>query len=86
MVLIGENGAGKSTTIKAILNLIDKEKGEIKIFGLDYQKEERKIKENIGVVLDDSFLSEYINPNDVHKMMKNYILSILKILNYRKIR
>lgn len=71
MGLIGENGAGKSTTIKAILNLIDKEKGEIKIFGLDYQKEERKIKEDIGVVLDDSFLSEYLNPNDVHKMMKN---------------
>lgn len=71
MGLIGENGAGKSTTIKAILNLIHPQKGEIKILGLDYQKEERKIKEEIGVVLDDSFLSEYLNPNDIHKMMKN---------------
>lgn len=71
MGLIGENGAGKSTTIKSMLNLIGKEKGEIKIFGLAYQKEERKIKEEIGVVLDDSFLSEYLKPIDIHKIMKN---------------
>lgn len=72
MGLIGENGAGKSTTIKAILNVIDKEEGEIKIFGLDNQKEEKKIKEDIGVVLDDSFLSEYLNPTDINKIMKNF--------------
>lgn len=71
MGLIGENGAGKSTTIKAILNLINIEDGKIEIFGLDYKKEERKIKENIGVVLDDSFLSEYLNATDIHKIMKN---------------
>lgn len=71
MGLIGENGAGKSTTIKAILNLINTSKGEIKIFGLDNKTEETKIKEDIGVVLDDSFLSEYLNPNDINKIMKN---------------
>ncbi len=70
MGIIGENGAGKSTTIKSILNLIQADKGEIKIFGLDYQKNETKIKEDIGVVLDDSFLSEYLTPNDINKMMK----------------
>lgn len=71
MGLIGENGAGKSTTIKAILNLINTEDGKIEIFGLDHKKEERTIKENIGVVLDDSFLSEYLNATDIHKIMKN---------------
>ena len=68
MGLIGENGAGKSTTIKAILNCIQYE-GEIKIFGLDNQKEEKIIKQEIGVVLDNSFLSEYLNPTDINKMM-----------------
>ena len=72
MGLIGENGAGKTTTIKAILNIINTDSGEIKIFGLDNKKEEKKIKEDIGVVLDDSFLSEYLNPMDINKIMKNF--------------
>ena len=72
MGLIGENGAGKTTTIKAILNIINTDSGEIKIFGLDNKKEEKKIKQDIGVVLDDSFLSEYLNPMDINKIMKNF--------------
>lgn len=71
MGFIGENGAGKTTTIKAILNLINPTSGEIKIFGLDNKKEEEKIKEDIGVVLDDSFLSEYLDAEDINKIMKN---------------
>lgn len=71
MGLIGENGAGKSTTIKAILNVINRDSGEIKIFGLDNKENEKQIKEDIGVVLDDSFLSEYLNPTDINKIMKN---------------
>lgn len=72
MGIIGENGAGKSTTIKAILNIINKDQGEIKIFGKDHQVNEKEIKEQIGVVLDDSFLSEYLNPVDINKIMKNF--------------
>ena len=71
MGLIGENGAGKSTTIKSILNIINRDSGEIKIFGLDNKIDERKMKEDIGVVLDDSFFSEYLNPTDLNKIMKN---------------
>lgn len=71
MGFIGENGAGKSTTIKAILNIIKKDTGEVKIFNLDNIKDEKKIKEDIGVVLDDSFLSEYLNVTDINKIMKN---------------
>lgn len=71
MGLIGENGAGKSTTIKAILNVINRDGGEVKIFGLDNLQNEKKIKEDIGVVLDDSFFSEYLNPTDINKIMKN---------------
>ena len=71
MGLIGENGAGKSTTIKAILNVIYPDCGEITIFGMSNQQNEKQIKEDIGVVLDDSFLSEYLNPNDLNQIMKN---------------
>ena len=71
MGFIGENGAGKTTTIKSILNIIKRDSGKIKIFGLDNIENEREIKEDIGVVLDDSFLSEYLNPKDINKIMKN---------------
>ena len=53
MGLIGENGAGKTTTIKSILNLTKVDSGEVKIFGLNIKEDEKKIKEDIGVVLDD---------------------------------
>ncbi|MFQ6942924.1 MAG: ABC transporter ATP-binding protein [Clostridia bacterium] len=70
MGLIGENGAGKTTTIKSILNLIKIDKGEIKIFGLILKKMKGIIKEDIGVVLDDGFFSEYLNPADINKIMR----------------
>lgn len=69
--ILGENGAGKTTTIKAILNLISIDNGNITIFGLDNIKCERKVKENIGVVLDDSFLPGYYDALDINKLMKN---------------
>ena len=71
MGLIGENGAGKSTTIKSILNTIHFDSGEISIFGEDSKTAKREIKEDIGVVLDDSFLSEYLTPKDINVIMKN---------------
>ena len=71
MGFVGENGAGKTTTIKAILNLIKKDSGEIKIFESKLEDNEKEIKENIGVLLDDSFLSEYLSPVDLNKIMKN---------------
>ena len=70
MGLIGENGAGKTTTIKSILNLIKIDNGEIKIFGLNIKENEKKIKEYIGVVLDDCFFSEYLTPTDINKIMR----------------
>ena len=69
MGLIGENGAGKTTTIKAILDIIKSYSGEIKIFGLDNRQDERKIKEDIGVVLDDMFFPEILTPNDINNTM-----------------
>ena len=69
--LIGENGAGKTTTLKAILNMINVT-GEIKIFGKDNKKHEKEIKEELGIVLDDSFLSEYLTAKQTNKVMKQF--------------
>lgn len=69
--LIGENGAGKTTLIKSILNIIKIDTGNIKIFDKDYKKEEKKIKEDIGVVLDNMFFPEILNAKDINNSMKN---------------
>lgn len=69
--LIGENGAGKTTIIRSVLNMIPKSDGEIKIFGLDMHEHEAQIKQDIAVVMDTSFLSDYLTPNDIHKIMKH---------------
>ena len=68
--LIGENGAGKTTTIKSILN-ITKADGVIKIFGKDNKSYEKEIKKEIGVVLDDSFLSDYLTAKQINSIIKD---------------
>lgn len=69
--LIGENGAGKTTLIKSMLNIIKIDSGEIKIFGKDYKKEEKIIKEDVGVVLDNMFFPELLNAKDINNSMKD---------------
>ena len=67
---VGENGAGKTTTIKSILNITNAS-GNIKILGKDIKQYEKEIKQNIGVVLDDSFLSEYLTAKQINSIMKD---------------
>ena len=69
--LIGENGAGKTTLIKSILGIIKKDAGEIKIFEKDYKEYEPTIKEDIGVVLDNTFFPEILNVKDINSSMKS---------------
>ncbi|MBE6859640.1 MAG: ABC transporter ATP-binding protein [Ruminococcus sp.] len=56
MGLVGENGAGKTTIIRLILNAIEKNGGNIKIFGMDNDAEEIACKERIGYVADEDYL------------------------------
>lgn len=70
MGFIGENGAGKTTTIKLILNLIHRDQGLIKVFGLDNQKHELQIKQDLGVVFDESNFPDSILVPHVDAVMK----------------
>ena len=69
MGLIGENGAGKSTTIKAILNLIHRDGGEVSVLGMDCARNERDIKERVGVVLDESTFHDMLTAREVDKIL-----------------
>lgn len=69
--LIGQNGAGKSTTFKAILGLISTDSGNITILGKDIKDFTAKDKEDLGVVLSDSGFSGYLKIKDIIPILQN---------------
>ena len=69
--IIGSNGAGKSTIIKGILDLINIDSGDIKIFGKDFKKNASEIKKDISVVFDESYFHDNLKLPDIDKIMKN---------------
>lgn len=69
MGLVGENGAGKTTTLKAVLNLIHRDAGTILVRGQDNIREERAVKERIGVVLEDGCFLNTMNARQVDVLM-----------------
>lgn len=71
MGLIGENGAGKSTTIKLILDMVRRDSGTVTLLGRDNRDNLRLTKEDIGVVLDEVGISECLTAKQVGKIMKH---------------
>ena len=71
MGLIGENGAGKSTTIKLILDMLHKDSGSITILGRNNDENIALIKEDVGVVMDEVGLPECLTAKQVGKVMKH---------------
>ena len=69
--LLGANGAGKSTTFKAILGLISTDGGNITILGKDRKDFTAKDKEELGVVLSDSGFSGYLKIKDIIPILQN---------------
>ena len=71
MGLVGENGAGKSTTIKLILGLIKGDAGKALVLGADAQNNVN-IREDIGVVLDSALgIPPSLSVKQVEKILKN---------------
>ena len=68
--LVGENGAGKSTTIRLIMDTLERDGGTVSVLGTDNRsKEFLDLKEDIGVVLDETFVPEVINARQMGKIM-----------------
>lgn len=68
MGLIGENGAGKSTAIRLILDMIKPDAGSIKLFGRP--NSERALKEDIGVVLDEVGFPDCLTAAQANKVLR----------------
>lgn len=69
--LVGANGAGKSTTIKLLLNLIRRDAGSIHIFGQDLLTDDRSIKQQIGVVFDEPCFHTILSPKQISRYMRS---------------
>lgn len=72
MGFVGQNGSGKTTTIRLILNMTARNNGNIRIFEMDNILEEQKIKQGIAVVLDDIFFVENWKVYEVEKAVKGF--------------
>ncbi len=73
--LVGENGAGKSTTIKLIMNAIRRDSGVIRVLGEENTgKAFADVKQDIGIVLDEAYYPEVLNAAQVGAVMKRTYL------------
>lgn len=69
--LIGENGAGKTTLISLILNQRSRNRGDIKVFGMDNIVDERKIKADIGFVVEECSFHACLTARNINSIMKS---------------
>lgn len=68
--LVGENGAGKSTTLKLLMNALSRDEGTVSLLGSDNKSPAfLQTKQDIGVVLDGACLPEVITPQELGKLM-----------------
>ena len=71
MGFVGANGAGKSTTIGCLLNMVKADSGSIKILGRESAKLTAEEKKKLGVVMDGCPFAEVFNVKDIKKVISN---------------
>lgn len=69
---LGQNGAGKSTTIKLIMNLVSRDNGEIKVFNLDNKLNEKEVKSKIGFVYDELYFDPTQTAEEARKVVRRF--------------
>ncbi len=73
--LLGPNGAGKTTTIKLLLGLLEPNEGEMRVFGLNPERDEVEIKRRIGYVSEEPLIFKSLTPKDLF----NFIASVRRL-------
>lgn len=72
---IGQNGAGKTSTIKLIMNQLKRDTGEIRVFGKQYEDDEAEYKDMIGFIGDECYLPTCFTLKDVINTLKDFYSS-----------
>ena len=72
MGFVGENGSGKTTTIRSILDMAKFDSGKISVFGLDSVKDTIAIKEKLGVVFDSLYIADNLNVKQIEQQFRPF--------------
>ena len=72
---VGQNGAGKTTTIRLMLNMTDRAGGEISLLGMDNLRDEQRIKQDVGVVLDEIYFVNNWSVSEVEQALKPFYVN-----------
>ena len=72
MGFVGQNGSGKTTTIRSILNMSNPDGGKISVLGLDSVKDSVEIKDRTGVVFDQMYFGEHMSAKQIEKQLKPF--------------
>jgi ABC-2 type transport system ATP-binding protein len=75
MGFVGQNGAGKTTTIRLMLNMANRVGGEIKLLGMDNLRDEQRIKQDVGVVLDEIYFVNNWAVREVERALKPFYVN-----------
>lgn len=86
MGFVGENGSGKTTTIRSILNMAKLDSGKISIFGLDSVTDSIAIKERLGVVFDSLYLAQHLNVKQIEQQLRPFYKNWSSEDFFRRIR
>ncbi len=84
--LIGENGAGKSTILNAILGLIHKDAGTVTILGKSEQEAGLAVRNQVGAVFDSGNFPDGLTPKELNGLLKNVFLSWDEALFFSSLR
>ena len=72
MGFVGQNGSGKTTTIRSILDMAKIDSGKISVFGLDSVTDSIAIKERLGVVFDSLYFAGHLNIRQIEQQLKPF--------------
>ena len=72
MGFVGQNGSGKTTTVRSILNMARIDSGSISVFGLDSVKDTVEIKQRLGVVFDSLYLAENLSARLIDRQLSPF--------------
>ncbi len=70
--LLGPNGAGKTTTLEILEGLLDATSGEIEILGLSWSRDDREIRQRIGISLQETKLSDKLTVRESVQMFRSF--------------
>src|SRR6516225_4499327 len=70
--LLGPNGAGKTTTLEILEGLLDATAGSVEIFGLSWGRDDRAIRERIGISLQETRLSDRLSVRETLVLFRSF--------------